>query len=63
MYKNIFTKEILDRYDFPDLSDSEWQAVCKELDGRIDNFLDEKLDNIIEDVCEDLSKHPEDHTN
>jgi hypothetical protein len=52
MYKNIFTKEILDRCNFPDLSDSEWQSVCEELDGRIDNFLDEKLDHIIEDVCE-----------
>lgn len=56
-YNNIFTMEILDRYDFPDLSDQEWDGVCKEIKGRIDIFLDEKLDQIIEEVCEEVSNN------
>ena len=54
-YKNIFTMEILDRYNFPNLSDQEWQGVCKEVEDRIDIFLEEKLDQIIEEVCEEVS--------
>lgn len=49
--------EILDRYDFPNLSDKEWEGVCKEVEGRIDIFLDEKLDQIIEEVCEEVSNN------
>lgn len=54
-YKNILTMKILDRYDFPNLSNKEWEGVCKEVEGRIDIFLDEKLDQIIEEVCEEVS--------
>lgn len=56
-YKNIFTMEILDRYNFPNLSDQEWQGVCKEVEDRIDIFLEEKLDQIIEEVCEEVSNN------
>jgi len=49
--------EILDRYNFPNLSDQEWQGVCKEVEDRIDIFLEEKLDQIIEEVCEEVSNN------
>lgn len=45
----IFTKEIIDRYDYPDLSDAEWDSVVDEVNGRLDNVLDELLERWVED--------------
>lgn len=45
----IFTKEIIDRYDYPDLSDAEWDAVVDEVNGRLDNVLNELLEKWVED--------------
>lgn len=45
----IFTKEIIDRYDYPDLSDTEWDSVVDEVNGRLENVLDELLERWVED--------------
>jgi hypothetical protein len=45
----IFTKEIIDRYDYPDLSDAEWDSVVDEVNGRLENVLDELLERWVED--------------
>lgn len=48
-YDAIFRKEIIDRYDYPDLSDAEWDAVVDEVNGRLDNVLDELIERWVED--------------
>lgn len=45
----IFTKELIDRYDYPDLSDAEWDCVVDEVNGRIENVLYELLERWVED--------------
>ena len=53
-YGRVFTKNVLDRNNFPDLNDREWDLVCFEVEGRIDNFIEEKIDSIVRDVVGDM---------
>lgn len=48
-----YSMVLVDRAMFADLTDEQWDKLCHELEGRIQNYLEEIIDEVVNDVQSD----------
>ena len=48
-----YSMVLVDRAMFADLTDEEWDRLCEELEGRVQNYLEEIIDDVLADVQSD----------
>jgi hypothetical protein len=48
-----YSMVLVDRAMFADLTGDEWDRLCEELQGRVENYLEEIIDDVLADVQSD----------